>query len=460
MMVKTALLCTAVALFINASHALVEFQPGVNLGQVVALTSTTFQTALNDAANPFWLLKFYAPWCGHCKKLAPVLDEVAPKVKGVMSIAAIDCTVEKKLCNDHGVRGYPTLKFSLDGEVHEYAGSRKEKELIAFAEKLSRKEVTEMSTVAAAMEALGTRTDEGVAFLAYHPQVTGNNVDEKLQSSLLTQVFAQVARKQKAYGSFFLLDAKAEDIAANALPEGPFVCRLEKNVTPRCYDKNIPDVNLNDMLQFVREQNVPIVSFLGPHNFNKVGRNGRPLVIGVINAEDAEQVDLVKRELASYAMSGTHADKYYYGFFDGKAFQKFLSQFDVVPEEMPQVFLLDVPNREFWQNATFKLNVNDFLNAVADGSIPKRSTGQTGWKGVVNRLYYAVVEYRPWSVILIVLFLVIIAVLILSVLFPPEDYKPPFKPEAAAAAKDKVKKEESSEAKEPTTEEAESKKDK
>jgi protein disulfide-isomerase-like protein len=80
---------------------------------VQTLTADNFQEALEDPANGLWLLKFWAPWCGHCKRLAPVLDEVAPKVAGQMAIGKIDCTVEKQLCKEYNVKSYPTLKFSL-----------------------------------------------------------------------------------------------------------------------------------------------------------------------------------------------------------------------------------------------------------------------------------------------------------------------------------------------------------
>ena len=91
---------------------------------VVSLTTTTFDDHINDPANGLWLLKFYAPWCGHCKKLEPVLDQVAPFLAGKMAIGKVDCTVEKKLCKRFGVKGYPTLKYYRDTEFHDYPSGR------------------------------------------------------------------------------------------------------------------------------------------------------------------------------------------------------------------------------------------------------------------------------------------------------------------------------------------------
>jgi len=74
-------------------------------------------------------IKFYAPWCGHCKKMAPAWDELAKDVDGDKSltttIAKVDCTAHQSVCQEYGVGGYPTIKFFRDGkEVEQYRGGR------------------------------------------------------------------------------------------------------------------------------------------------------------------------------------------------------------------------------------------------------------------------------------------------------------------------------------------------
>eukprot|EP01115_Flamella_aegyptia_P012926 TRINITY_DN6644_c2_g1_i1.p1 TRINITY_DN6644_c2_g1~~TRINITY_DN6644_c2_g1_i1.p1 ORF type:complete len:121 (-),score=42.99 TRINITY_DN6644_c2_g1_i1:143-505(-) len=71
-----------------------------------------------------WFVKFFAPWCGHCKRLAPTWDELSEKDLGV-NVAKVDCTVHKEVCQGQGVRGYPTLKyFENGGEGVKYSGAR------------------------------------------------------------------------------------------------------------------------------------------------------------------------------------------------------------------------------------------------------------------------------------------------------------------------------------------------
>jgi thioredoxin-like negative regulator of GroEL len=58
-----------------------------------------------------WLITFYAPWCGHCKKLEPVIEEIGEYYQGKsINIVKVDATRFSKAANHFDVRGYPTIK--------------------------------------------------------------------------------------------------------------------------------------------------------------------------------------------------------------------------------------------------------------------------------------------------------------------------------------------------------------
>lgn len=62
-------------------------------------------------SDQLWMVEFYAPWCGHCKALAPEWNKAAKELKGVVNVAAVDMTEHESLGAPYGISGFPTIKF-------------------------------------------------------------------------------------------------------------------------------------------------------------------------------------------------------------------------------------------------------------------------------------------------------------------------------------------------------------
>ena len=96
-------------------------------GAVVDLTDATFEhltQAATGATTGPWFVKFYAPWCGHCKSMAPAWEDLATAIGSTVNVAQVDCTAHRSTCRRFGVKSFPTLLFVDRGSVWEYEGER------------------------------------------------------------------------------------------------------------------------------------------------------------------------------------------------------------------------------------------------------------------------------------------------------------------------------------------------
>jgi len=112
------------------------------LGLAASVTATTELNPDNWdmtlASGKSLFVKFFAPWCGHCKKMKPDWDKLAEELaeNPKVMIADVDCTAGgKPLCDTKGVKGFPTIKYfnPPDEEGEDYKGGRDYASLLKFA---------------------------------------------------------------------------------------------------------------------------------------------------------------------------------------------------------------------------------------------------------------------------------------------------------------------------------------
>lgn len=114
---------------------------------VLVLTTKNFDEVVNK--NKIVMVEFYAPWCGHCKSLAPKYAELAKVMREehTIPVGKVDATVETELGSRFGIQGYPSLKLFVNGSPIEYKGQRELKDMKEFILKKTQDPSEEVKSV-------------------------------------------------------------------------------------------------------------------------------------------------------------------------------------------------------------------------------------------------------------------------------------------------------------------------
>jgi protein disulfide-isomerase A1 len=322
---------------------------------VVQLKKDTFNDFMK--ANDLVLAEFFAPWCGHCKALAPEYEEAATSLKEKnIKLIKVDCTEETDLCQEHGVEGYPTLKVfrGLDN-VSPYKGQRKASAITSYMIKQSLPAVSEVTKDT--LEEF--KKADKVVLVAY--------VDAADKAS--SEVFTKAAEKLRDNYPFGLSTdaelAEAEGVKAPAVvlykdfDEG-------KAVFSEKFDAEAIE-------KFAKTAATPLIGEVGPETYSDYMSAGIPLAY--IFAETAEE----RKELSDKLKPVAEAQRgvINFGTIDAKAFGAHAGNLNLKTDKFPAFAIQEVAKNQKFpfdqdKEITFeaiKAFVDDFVAGKIEPSI-------------------------------------------------------------------------------------------
>ncbi|MDX9813916.1 MAG: thioredoxin [Sulfurimonas sp.] len=98
------------------------------MGQYIELTNANFEATLAKGVS---LVDFWAPWCGPCRMIAPVIDELANDYDGKANICKVNTDEEQDIAVKFGIRSIPTIMFFKDGELKDQVVGAQSKAALA-----------------------------------------------------------------------------------------------------------------------------------------------------------------------------------------------------------------------------------------------------------------------------------------------------------------------------------------
>jgi protein disulfide-isomerase A1 len=249
---------------------------------------------------PLTLFPVFAPWCGHCKALAPEYETAATTLKEKdIKLVKIDCTEEADLCQEYGVEGYPTLKvFRGTENISPYGGQRKADSLISYMTKQALPAVSDVTKTT--IEEF--KTADKVVLIAYFA------ADDKASNETFTSV-ANGLRDNYLFG--------ATNDAALAKAEG---VKQPGLVLYKSFDDG-KDVfsekfDAEAIKEFVQVASTPLIGEVGPETYSGYMAAGLPLAY--IFAETPEEREEFAKELKPLALK--HKGKMNFATIDAKSF--------------------------------------------------------------------------------------------------------------------------------------------
>ncbi|XP_073487374.1 protein disulfide-isomerase TMX3 [Aquarana catesbeiana] len=324
------------------------------------------ETFKETRQDDIWLVDFYAPWCGHCKKLEPVWNEVGIEMRSSGSpvrVGKMDATVHSSIASEFGVRGFPTIKLLKGDMAYNYRGQRTKEDIVEFANRVAGPLIRQLPS-----QQMFEHVQKRHQVLFVYVGV----------DSTLKEKFIEVASELIVYTYFFSAseDVLPEYVKLNEVP----AILVFKDSTYFVYD----EYEDGDLSSWVNRERFEGYLHVDGFTLYELGDTGKLVAVAVIddknNSVEHTRLKSIVQEVATSYRGLFHRD-FQFGHMDGSEYINSLLMDEV---QVPTIVVLNTSNQQYFLASKKIESVEDmiqFINSILDGTAEAQ-----GGDGILQRI--------------------------------------------------------------------------
>ncbi|XP_004241830.1 protein disulfide isomerase-like 5-2 [Solanum lycopersicum] len=363
--------------FITAAESEQQKQQlGIDSGKVLELDESNFDAAISSF--DYILVDFYAPWCGHCKRLAPQLDKAASilaDLKKPISIAKIDADKYKRVGSKYGIDGYPTLKIFMHGVPTEYYGPRKADLLVRFLKKFVAADVAILnsdSAISEFVEAAGTSFPIFIGFGLNESAISHFAVKYKKRAWFsVAKDFSDKTMEFYDFDKVPALVARHPNYDEQSIFYGPF----EENFVE----------------DYIKQSLLPLTLPITEETLRLLKDDERKVILTILEDETDDRSKKLLKLLKAAASANRDFVFVFVGF---KQWQGFAESFDVSKKtKLPKMVVWDgdeeyfsVVGSESVEDEDQGSQITHFIQGYKDGNIIQKRISSGSFMGFINSM--------------------------------------------------------------------------
>ncbi|KAI8364940.1 hypothetical protein BD560DRAFT_354777 [Blakeslea trispora] len=343
-------------------------------GTSIELKRSAQLEAMIESKEP-WFIKFYAPWCGHCKNLQPVWIDMARRLKGKVNVAEVNCEDNRAICQDYKVTGLPTLSYYVHGASLKYNGPRELEKLVDYAIKMSGSPVHKVENETKLKELL----KESDVSLVY---VTGQQDDGDLH--VLEKAAPQFMETVPFYTTSDPKVASHFGLKTSQLPAAIIV---------KDNDHIVYDGDISQIANWVHQERHPLLTRIMPHNSNSILKGQDLVVLGITQSHDAPYEDKMRNLARKFKEQKKKTEEVVFAQLDGKKYGNFIARvYNIQSNKLPTLIVLDPKNEMYYNrlqdNVPFSLDKPEkILKSLAHlNKLPGISTAPSKTMGLLEKI--------------------------------------------------------------------------